>query len=631
MPVARDRIPLALALLSALALAVLLAGPARAAEPKRLGPGPEGWINDLAPIAPADWSHDRAAHLLERAGFGGSPEQIAQLAAMTPQQAVNYLVDYEKIDNSKLPPFDESGVWDEGIDPFPPSRPATTDLAQAKGEALGVKVKPAGNRRMQPVVNKFFYWLRASRLEVHRVAYWWGNRMVRSPRQLEEKMSLFWHGHFATSEDKVRDYRKMLAQLNSFYRYGTGNFRDLMIAVAQGPAMLAFLDAGVNVKDAPNENFAREIMELFTMGVGNYSEQDIREGARAFTGWNYKGLQFVVNAEHHDNGNKAFLGRTGNFDGVQAIDTILAQPVTAHYLSGKLYRFFVRQEIDPGLNEKLAQTFRATYELKPLLRTLFLSRDFYSPPSWGTSIKSPVHLAVSTYRKLGLPEVPGVPDFNEVTDGLGQHLFYPPTVAGWAQGRSWITPGLLLERGNFARDVLFPDINFIPHDRYPEDDTIRLVSERLALGYDISTATMPPTALIGGMGASAGEKGNMEGGMAMSNQMADRNEDFNTRYASYRGWQMAIQRVKPIPRHAANIDLKAIVIGAGLKNTEQVVDYFLGRFLSVPIAAEQRAWLIDLLNRELGTSQIAGTDSYMEDSLRLLLHLILSTPEYQLG
>jgi hypothetical protein len=627
MPAARFRIPLALALLAALSLA----GPAGAAETKRLGPGPESWTNDLSPIGSADWSYDRAAHLLERAGFGGTPEQIAQLAALTPQQAVDYLVDYEKIDNSMLPAFDESGVWDEGIDPFPPSRPATTDLAQAKGEALGVKVKPAGNRRMQPVVNKFFYWLRASRLEVHRVAYWWGNRMLRSPRQLEESMSLFWHGHFATTEDKVRDYRKMLAQLNSFYRYGTGNFRDLMIAVAEGPAMLAFLDAGVNLKDAPNENFAREIMELFTMGVGNYTEQDIREGARAFTGWNYKGLQFVVNAEQHDNGNKTFLGRTGNFDGVQAIDTILAQPVTARYLSAKMYRYFVRQEIDAGLNEKLAQVFRARYEIKPLLRAMFLSRDFYSPPAWGTYIKGPAQLAVSTYRKFGMTEVPGVPDFNDVTESLGQHLFYPPTVAGWAQGRSWITPGLLLERGNFARDVLFPDINFIPHDRYPEDDTIRLVSERLAQGYDISSATMPPTALIGSMGASAGDKGNLDGGMAMSNQMADRNEDFNTRFASFRGWQMAIQKVKPIPRHAAQIDLTAMVERAGLKSTDQVVDYFLGRFVSVPIAAEQRQWLIGLLNKELGTAKIAEADSYMEDSLRMLLHLILSTPEYQLG
>ncbi len=136
------------------------------------------------------------------------------------------------------------------------------------------------------MVDKFFYWLRASMLETRRVAYWWADRMLNTERPLEEKMTLFWHGHFATSEDKVRDFRKMLRQNETFRRHATGDFRDLMVAVAQDPAMLYFLDAGVNVKGAPNENFAREIMELFTMGVGHYGEQDIREAARAFTGWN---------------------------------------------------------------------------------------------------------------------------------------------------------------------------------------------------------------------------------------------------------------------------------------------------------------------------------------------------------
>jgi uncharacterized protein (DUF1800 family) len=276
------------------------------------GPGPAAWSNDLSPIAPQDWSYERASHLLERAGFGGTPEEIQRLAAMTPQEAVRYLVRFQTVDSSQLQPFDHSGVFDAGLDPFPASRPATTDQAKAKGEALGVKVKPGGNRPMQPVVNKFFYWLRASRLETDRVSYWWANRMLTTNRPLEEKMALFWHGHFATNEDKVRDYRKMLQQLELFQSQGTGSFRGLMIGVAQGPAMLAFLDAGVNVKGAPNENFAREIMELFTMGVGNYSEKDIREAARAFTGWDFQDLTFRVNPDKHDDGVKNVLGQSGN-------------------------------------------------------------------------------------------------------------------------------------------------------------------------------------------------------------------------------------------------------------------------------------------------------------------------------
>ena len=269
--------------------------------------GPATWQDDLTPIARSDWNYDFAAHLLERAGFGGTPEQIQALARLTPAEAVRQLVYFQKIENN-LPAFDHSGVHDPGLEPFPESRPAVTKLAKEKGEALGIKVKAGGDRPLQPVVNKFFYWLRASVLETQRVSYWWANRMVATQRPLEEKMALFWHGHFAVNENKVRDYRKMLGQLELFYKHGTGNFRELMIAEAKSPAMLSFLDAGVNVKGAPNENFAREIMELFTMGVGNYTEKDIREAARAFTGWNYTDLKFVVNEEQHDNGPKTFLG-----------------------------------------------------------------------------------------------------------------------------------------------------------------------------------------------------------------------------------------------------------------------------------------------------------------------------------
>src|SRR5580704_18114159 len=445
------------------------------------------WQNDLTPIGPADWNCDFAAHLLERAGFGATPDEIANLAKLTPAQAVARLVRFEGTDASNLPPFDHSGVHDPGLEPFPPSRPAVTAMAKEKGEALGIKVKASGNRRLQPIVDEFFYWLRASALETNRVAYWWANRMVASPRPLQEKMALFWHGHFASNEAKVRDYRKLLAQLELFQKQGLGNFRDLTVAVAQGPAMLTFLDAGVNIKGASNENFAREIMELFTMGVGHYTEKDIREAARAFTGWNYVDLKFVVNKDQHDDGEKTFLGKTGNFDGVEVIDIIMQQPATADYIAGKIYRFFVREDLSPELQKQLGAVLRQNhYEIAPLLEKIFLSRDFYSPASVGTRIMGPVELAVSTYKKMGLTNVPGVPDFNSARGALGQLLFSAPTVAGWAQGQSWITPGLLLERGDFARDVLFPDINFLPPDRYAYSRDIRTVADRLRQGADIS-------------------------------------------------------------------------------------------------------------------------------------------------
>jgi len=578
--------------------------------------GPAKWQNDLAPISPADWNYDFAAHLLERAGFGGTPEEIQALAKMTPAQAIARLVRFEGTDIGQLPPFEHSGIHDAGLEPFPPTRPAVTDLAKEKGEALGIKVKPSGNRRLQPIVDEFFYWLRASVLETNRVSYWWANRMLTSPRPLQEKMALFWHGHFASNEAKVRDYRKLLGQLELFQQRGTGNFRDLTVAVAQDPAMLSFLDAGVNVKGASNENFAREIMEIFTMGVGHYTEKDIREAARAFTGWNYVDLKFVVNKDQHDDGEKTFLGHTGRLDGVDVIDIIMQQPATADYIAGKIYRYFVRQDLSPELQKQLGAVLRDDhYEIAPLLEKIFLSRDFYSPASVGTQIKSPVQLAVSTYKKLGQTNIPGVPDFNLATSALGQQLFSPPTVAGWAGGQSWITPGLLLERGNLARDILFPDISFLPPDRYTGGGEIRRVAERIRQGMDISTATKDDA---------------KSGDVAESNKNADRDEEFNTRYGSFRGSQLAIQRVKPIPRDTAQINLSKMVTDAKLQNTTQVIDHLIHRFMRVPPDDGARQKMIAFLNKDLGTSDIATAQSYMEDSLRLVLHLIMSQPEYQL-
>ncbi|HEX4985954.1 MAG TPA: DUF1800 domain-containing protein [Burkholderiales bacterium] len=580
-----------------------------------LCPAASEWSGDLSPIGPGDWNREHAAHLLERAGFGATPEEIAKFAAMTPEAAVRRLVRYQDIPDT-LAPFDHSGVFDPGLDPFPASRPAATDLAKATGESMGVKVKPSGNRRLQPVADKFFYWLRASRLETNRVAYWWANRMLTSKRPLEEKMTLFWHGHFTTSEEKVRDYRKMLKQNELFRARATGNFRDLLIAVAQDPAMLAYLDAGVNVKGAPNENFAREIMEMFSMGVGNYSETDIREGARAFTGWNFAGLDFVVTPAKHDDTLKKFLGREGRFDGVGVIDVILAQPVTAEYVSGKIYRFFVRQDLRPELRKQLGNKLReGNYEIAPLLETIFLSKDFYSPEAMATHIKSPVELVVSTYRKMGLTTVPGVPDFNDVTEALGQKLLYPPTVAGWAGGKSWITPGLLLARGNFVYDTLYPNINFLPSDRYPLSDyKIAEVNEKLALGFDVTTATKPDSKELTSM-----------------SMQADRDEDFNTRLASFRGWQTALQRVKPIPRTTARLDLSSMVLGAGCKTAREATDYLLARFISVPVDAGMHERLAKFLEGELGTADLAAASTYLEEPLRTTLHVILSLPEYQLG
>jgi len=578
----------------------------------RVGDASDSWVGDLSPIGPADWSYDRAAHLLERAGFGATPDEITQLAAMTPGQAVAHLVDYESIDGSALPPFDESGIWDPGMDPFPPSRAEAVRLAREHGEGLGEKVLPPGTqRRLQPVVDKFFYSLTANNIETQRLGLWWANRMLVTPRPLEEKLTLFWHGHFATGQNKVRDYRMMLQQNRMLRANASGSLRSLLVGILKDPAMLVYLDNGENIKSHPNENFGRELLELFSMGVGNYSEHDVREAARAFTGWTNEVLAFKFDASQHDPGPKTFLDRTGPLDGEDIIDRILEQPVTGEFVAAKLYRFFVRDEVPSSIKTELGRSFRASgYQIKPLVRRIFLSRDFYSPPAVATQIKSPVQLVVSTYRKLGLREVPTIPDFGRMTGGLGQTLFEPPNVAGWAGGRTWITPSTLLQRGNLFRDVLFPDVQgFRPPDRTMSPTDTR-VGERLARGMNITEATRE--------------------GDAESNKMVDRDEDYNTRYGGYAGNLLAFKRTKLIPRHPASIDLSAMVAAAHAGTVDAVVDHFAHRFLSVPLGDRDRRVLMDFLRDKLGTSTIEP-GARLEPALRELLYLVLSTPEYQLG
>ena len=580
-------------------------------------PRPAAWTGDLTPITAADWSYDRAEHLLGRAGFSGTPEEIQKLADMSPAEAVRSLVEYDGIPNAHLQPFEHSGLFDESLADFPPSRPAATELATEKGESMGIRVKPEDvNRHMQPVSDRFFYWLRATQLETRRVGYWWAERMLDTNRPLQEKMALFWHGHFATAQNKVRDYRKMLGQVDLFERHAAGNFGDLLQAVAKDPGMLYYLDAGVNVKGAANENFAREVMELFSMGVGNYTERDVREAARAFTGWNFDNLDFVVNAELHDDGEKTFLGRTGNFDGVEVLNIILEQPVTAEYIAAKIYRFFVRDEPGDVLTTKLGEVFRnADYELRPLLTTIFLSRDFYSEASNGAHIKGPVEHVITMLNQLGAEDVPGVPDFNSTTIGLGQHLLNPPSVAGWAQGRSWITPALLQRRGNVAFDYLFPDVVGFRDPNFLSRGGDGTIGARLRSGQNFTAAiALDPTAEMTAFNMAARE----------------RDELFNTRVSGYRAWATAMQKLIPTPRGAARVDMTRMVLDAGATTTTQAVDHLLGRFLRLPVSSDMRDGLIELLDAELGTTDLARADTFMEDPLRMVTHLIMSTPEYQI-
>jgi hypothetical protein len=578
-------------------------------------PGPAGWKDDLAPMSAADWSYDRAAHLLAHAGFGGTPAEIQKLTDAGLERAVRSLVHYENIPNPRMQPFVESGLWDPTLNFFPESRPEATERAAKKGVSMGVEVKPAGNRPIQPVSDRFFYWLRATLLETRRLGYWWANRMLQTTHPLEEKMALLWHGHFATHENKVRDYRKMLQQIDLFEKGATGNIRDLAIQVAENPAMLYFLDAQYNVKGAANENFAREVMELFTMGVGNYSEKDVREAARAFTGWYFDNLTFKIEPAKHDDAPKTFLGKTGNFDGVDVLKIIFEQPVTAEFLAGKIYRFLVRDELSPELRKKLGAVLRQNnYEVKPLLTVIFSSKDFYSAASYGAHIKGPVEHMVAMVKHLGADEIPGVPDFNQATISMGQHLLNPPSVAGWAEGKAWITPNLLIARGNIARDILIPDITGFRDWNFSAGG-VDGVGRRLRDGYDVGAATAV----------------NDPANMSQFDRVAlERDEKFNTRVSTYYAWERAARKLIPTPRRAAQIDLAAMVLESGAKTTAEAVDYLIWRMVRVPTAKATRDGVVAFLTKELGTDNVERAKTYLEDPLRMTVHLIMSTPEYQI-
>ena len=305
----------------------------------------------------------------------------------------------------------------------------------------------------------------------------WLHAMLNTERVLEEKMALFWHQVFATGGSKLDHWHEMVNQIDLFRQAGMGNYRDLLLELARNPAMIFWLDNCDNHAAAVNENWGRELLELFSMGVGNYTEEDVRECSRAFTGWtiaasiprNAHGRydwEFEYQPEDHDEGEKTFLGHTGNFDGADIIDIVCAQPATAHFIARHLYNFFVADEPqvpawsvtpprDPAAIALLAQTFvDSDYEMRPVLRVLFNS-DFFKQARFA-KIKSPAEVLAGTLRLAGgyrFP-APGLGNLSKEAGYMGQELLNPPSVEGWHTGAEWINSGTLMKRINFSADLV---------------------------------------------------------------------------------------------------------------------------------------------------------------------------------
>ncbi len=289
--------------------------------------------------------------------------------------------------------------------------------------------------------------------DINSVKEWWLYRMVHTQRPLEEKMTLFWHNHFATANYKVDNAPRMWAQNQLFRRYGLGSFRTLLGQVARDPAMLVWLDGGENRVGAPNENFGREVMELFTLGRGNgYTEKDVQEAARCFTGWRQAETPtgFVYDPTRHDDGEKTVLGATGNWHTDDVVDVLAAHPATAKTLCTKLFCFFVHDNPNDAQIKRLSDVYlQNNFEIRAVLRAIFNSDDFYSDAARWAKIKSPTEFAVMTIRELQAP-MSAVGRLGDMLNQMGQDLFYPPNVRGWLEGRNWINTRTLLARVNFA-------------------------------------------------------------------------------------------------------------------------------------------------------------------------------------
>jgi uncharacterized protein (DUF1800 family) len=383
----------------------------------------------------------KAAHLLNRAAFGGAPAEIDQILRLGPAKAVDLLLSFPDASAQEQNPRDLpdlSLVAAEPDDQRVVFRTAQ-GLSEQERRALLAKYAMANGRTM-----------------VH-TGQWWLKRMIECAYPLQEKLTLFWHGHFTTSARDERSAKLMWDQNELLRKMAAGNFGKLVHAISKNPAMLDYLNNTQNRKQHPNENYARELMELFTLGIGNYSEDDVKQAARAFTGWTHDGEKFIFQRKFHDDDEKTFFGQHGNFDGDDIVEMILKKPACATYIAGRFWKFFVQEEPDQAVAIALGNILRSNqYELRPMLRAMLTSRAFYSPEVIGAQVKSPVQLATGIVRLLGMtiPADDAAPmnalriwqSFRQ----MGQVLFEPPNVKGWPGGRAWINTSTLYVRYNTA-------------------------------------------------------------------------------------------------------------------------------------------------------------------------------------
>ncbi len=367
-------------------------------------------------------NHKPIQHLYWRAGFGISLPELLKLQDQSPKDLARQLIQQAQTYRPLL------------------ASPGSTDLPTSR-RGLSKEEKKALKRQQKANIKEL------------NIA--WVHQMATTSAVLREKMTFFWHDHFACRSKRANF---VLNQNNVLREHALGKFGNLLTAISKDPAMLAFLNNQQNRKAHPNENFAREVLELFSMGRGHYTEKDIQEAARAFTGWGFdKEGKFSFRKKQHDFGKKTFLGETGNWEGDDILRIILSQQQTARYLTEKLYRFLVGPTVDEGMVEQWAARFyQSDYDIADLVETILTSDHFYTEAAMGSRIKSPIELIVGLMRTLGV-QFAADESLLYLQKLLGQRLFDPPNVAGWTEGRGWIDSSSIMARLKIPQAIILAD------------------------------------------------------------------------------------------------------------------------------------------------------------------------------
>jgi hypothetical protein len=511
-----------------------------------------------------EWSRREAQHLFNRAGFGADRADIERAVALGRDA---FLAELLATDDY----FEE---------PFYARTKSQKQLRGPEGMA------PEDQREMRSMRR------RKDRVQLHEFLSWWGERMLEGEEPLRERMTLFWHGHFTSSMDDVKDSFEMIRQNQFFRTHALGSFRDLAHGIARDPAMLEYLDNDVNRKGNPNENFARELMELFTLGEGNYTEEDVKEAARAFTGWTDNGGKFRFKSLRHDDGEKTVLGVTGNLDGDDVIEILLEQDACRRFLAGKLIHYFEGIDPRPARLARYADALgESDYDVAKFLAKLFSDPAFYRGAVVGTRIASPVDYLVGASRRIGVEPPPRLVLL--CTGLLGQRLFHPPNVKGWDGGETWITTSSLMQRGNLV-GVLLGEVtidDFLDYDPLEDDELAALMEAGLEAVDDNPRRNL----------------GRLRELKRFSNQT----------------WSARINFTARMKRLEARSDGK-------------ITRAMLADLLAIEAPPETRRAMTTLLTRErkaagLEKNKLLAHPGICEPILRRLAHLILSLPEAQLN